>query len=201
MSHDRSKGALLMAMVAIGLLVGAYLAPWFLYDFNSGRQTPPDGPQPESETGIVTHELTFHAGGWSGDVDPTDTAMAQRAVTWTSALLFAAGALLFGVVLGEIPGVDRVIGRNVSLALIGLAMLTTAAAVVVAVWWMPGSMAGYGVEGAYTARLDEPVGYTRAYMHSAWYLTMLGTAAVFGAGLFKFQAGPEARDVLRRQLA
>lgn len=201
MKGDRSTGALVMSLVAVGLLAGAYLTPWFAYDFSTGRQTPPDGPQPEEQTGEETSSLTFYADGWEGDTAPSDPSTADRAVLAIPLGLFAAATTLVLVVFGELPVTHRVLRRPVSLALLGTAFGATLTVALLAAWWIPASMAGHGVTGPFTARLDEPEGYTRAYMHTAWYLVLAAVPTVLAAGLWKFQAGPEAREVLQEHLA
>lgn len=200
MNPDRSRRAALVAVLTIALLVGAWFAPWFIYDFNSGRQTPPGGPQPADETGEVTHHLRMGTTGWEGDIEPSDSELARAGVLAINALLGVAAFALLLVAAGELPGVHRIFGRRASLTFIGIAMTSTMALVFVAALLLPASMEGHGIEGVYTARLDEPDGYTRGYMHTAWYLVMLSVASSFTAGLFKFQAGASPGTVLRERI-
>lgn len=185
-----------MALAAIGLLGVAFTSAWFHYDFTTGRQTPPGGPQPEEVTGIERDGLDFYATQWQGDIEPSDPEMAQDALTVVRYGLGGAAGALALVVLAEIPGIASILRRRVSLALIGLA-LAGLATVAVATWlWLPGSMAGYGVDSPYTAFLSEPNGYTHTSLDWGWYATALAGCAVFATGLFKFQAGPVDPDII-----
>lgn len=186
---EGSIGALLVALVALGLLGAAYVGPWFEYDFSTGRQTPPDGPQPEEETGVERSEMDFYATHWEGDVEPSDEALAERTVWLITNGILVAGIALALVVLGEVPGISYVIRRPVSLVFIAVALAAVAAVAVLTWSWLPESMAGHGVDSQYTSHLEEPSGYTHSTMAWGWYSIALAGCAVFAAGLFKFQAG------------
>lgn len=186
--EERSVGALVMALVALGLLAFAFTAPWFHYDFSTPRQTAPDGPHPEEETGVERRTLLFDADGWHGDAEPSDRGTAQAAVDAIRFGTLAAGGLLVLVALGEVPWIASVLRRPVSLALLGVALVGFAGVVAATWFWLPESLAGLGVDSQYTARLGEE-GYTHTTMGHGWYAAALAWTAVFATALFKFQAG------------
>jgi hypothetical protein len=186
--HERTLGAAAMAVLALAGLAGAWSATWFEYDHSSGRQTAPDGAYNDGVDGVVRHHLAYDAGHWNGDVQP-DAELAHRLGTFVPASLATAAGALALVALGEIPLVDRIIRRRIALALVAVALAAIAAAAVMAWSWMPESMAAYGVDSQFSARLDEPSGYTSSNLSWGWYAAAASFIPALGAGLFKFQAG------------
>jgi hypothetical protein len=184
-----------MAILALAGLAGAWSLTWFEYDHSSGRQTAPDGAYNQGEDGIVRHHLAYNADRWTGDVQP-DAELAERLATYLPAALATAAVALGLVLLGEIPFVDRVIRRRIALALVAVAVAAIAAAAVMAWLWMPESMAAHGVESQFSARLDEPTGYTSTNISWGWYAAAASLIPALGAGLFKFQAGQVDLEVV-----
>lgn len=184
--EERSIGTLLMTLVTLGLLAIAFSSTWFQYDYSTPRHVAPDGPY--EEDGVETHHLRYDAQGWHGDVEPTDPAMAQNAVDAIRLGTLAVAGLLVVVALGEIPYIASLLRRPVSLVVLGAAFAGIAAIAVATWFWLPASLAGLGVDSQYTAALEDD-GYTHTTMAMGWYAMALSWCTLFGAGLFKFQAG------------
>jgi len=195
MSGDRSVGAALAALLALGLLGGAFTLSWFDYEFNSGRKVAPEGPYSDNVTGIEARTLSFYASGSEGDAAPVDDEAARlgaQVLLW--GLRISAGLLILAV-LAEVPGVSRVLRRPVALALYGV-VLVGLAGVLLATWvLLPAAMGEHGIGAPFTSRLEEP-GYTWTSLGWGWAAGALAWAAAFGAALWKFQAG----DVDPRQV-
>lgn len=193
--EERALGVALCALVALGCLAVAWAAPWFEYDFSTGRQTPPDGAYNGGEDGVERDHLEYTATGWSGDVEP-DAALADRLAVAIPLGLAVTTAALGLVALGEVPAVHRLIGRRTALALVGVALAAATATAVMAWLWMPESMAAYRVDSQFAARLDEPSGYTSSSLLWGWYGVAASLVPAIGAGLFKFQAGAVDLEVV-----
>jgi hypothetical protein len=186
---EHSVGAAIMAVLALGLLWVAYQETWFEYDFTSGRKTAPGGAYTMEGNGVERDALDFSATGWQGDVEPSDADKAQDSVDAMSWGLYAAGGAMLVVLLAEVPGVARILRRRLSLTLITIALAACSTAAALAWLWLPETMAGYGVDSQYTARLDEPDGYTHTAMGWGWYAAAASVLVILAAWFFKFQAG------------
>lgn len=191
MTHrdERAVGTAVLALMAIACLAAALLLPWFEYDHSSGRKTAPDAAYNQGEDGVVDEHMTFYATSWEGDVQPSDEQTAQTLTILLPAGLAAAALCLLVVALGEIRTVHRLVPRRTALVLVGLAFAFAAATAILAWVVLPQTMAGYGVTSQYTARLDEPDGYTSSTMMWGWYALAASLVPILGAALFKFQAG------------
>ncbi len=193
---EYARGAAVMSLAVVGLCAVGLAAAWFEYDFSSGRQTPPGTPYHLEGNGVEARSLTFGAWGWDGDVEPSNVDQARMGTAIGLAGTIATGALGVLVALGEVPRIHRVINRRASLALTALAFVTALAAVTATFVLLPASMEGHGVEGAFTARLDEPDGYTHSQMSWGWYAVAPTPLLLVAAALFKFQAGSEGLQVI-----
>lgn len=195
---ERSPGAAVMALVAIALLGASFAFPWFEYDYNSGRQTPPGGPQEESDKHIEERHIEYAPnqksgtsstdGVRTGAATPTDPQLADQAVQRVAWALLAGIVILALMALGEIRIIHKVIRRRVGLALGTLALVPIVAALWIAWFDMPASLAGYGVTWPFTYTLQDD-GYTRTTLDWGWALAALAFPAALAAILFKFQAG------------
>lgn len=197
MSHlsERSMGSLVLAVVAVGLIGASLALPWFSYDHSSGRRTPEGGFHPANETGVIRTSFDTTARSYEGDFAPDSTAQTKSTLNGLSIALFAAGGLLVLAALGELPGIERLLVRPVVLGL----HVAAFAAVGVALWlgWfaVPELLASRGVDSPFTSFLDSD-GYTQTTLRIGWVLAAFALPAVFGAFLFKFQAGaPDATAV------
>ena len=185
---ERAVGTAVLALVAVAALAGAWLLPWFEYDFSTGRQTPPGNAYDGGDDGSVHRGMTYTATAWSGDTAPDEGLASRLALLLPIGLGIAVAALLLAA-LGEVPVVHRVIGRRVALALLAVALAAIAATATMAWLWMPESMAAHGVDSPFTARLDEPDGYTSTKLLWGWYALAASALPTVGAGLLKYQAG------------
>ncbi|MGB1697018.1 MAG: hypothetical protein ACPHK8_01305 [Thermoplasmatota archaeon] len=184
---ERSKGSLVFCLLVAGMVVGALFLPWFHYEENSGRNTAPDGPYGEHKrVQYVNH--TFSPFGDEGDIEGHDAGPWLFAILLTSAC--SAGLLVLAA-LGDIRGIDRVIGRRTSLALQAIGWLGITGSLALAWHWLPQSLAPYGVTKAFTYTLHEPVGYTRTDLGYGWMLTGIAWFGVPIAWIRKFQAGSD----------
>lgn len=187
MVSERSLGNLLLAVAAIALLGFAFVAPWFTYDHSTGRRTPEGGFHSPEEAGVVRERWEAGPSGSDGSPAPDDQARVDSALARMTWALVAAGGLLVLVVLGELPGVDRLLVRPVVLALGALALVGIGYALYVG-WFVLPSAYGHGVQGPFTSFLDD-TGYTMTRIGTGWILAAVAVPAVFGGWLMKFQAG------------
>lgn len=196
MRPEYARGAAVMATCVLALCAVALLATWFEYDFSSGRKTAPDGPYHMEGNGVIRHSLTIGASGWDGDTEPSDLDKANLAVMIGTAGTAATALLSMLVILGEVPGIHALINRRRSLACIAAAIVVALTAAAATFILLPASMAGHGITSPFTARLDEPDGYTHGQLTYGWYAMALTPLLLGGAALFKFQAGADGLSVV-----
>lgn len=187
MVNERSLGNLVLVLAALALLGVAWALPWFTYDHSTGRRTPEGGFHPPEEDGVVRNHWEAGPSGSSGTQGPDEPAQAESATARLAWAVLAAAGLLVLVALGEVPGLDRVLTRPVSLTLGGLALGCIAYALLVGWFVLPGSY-GHGVTSPFTSFLDDS-GYTITRIGTGWILGAVAVPAVFGGWLLKFQAG------------
>jgi hypothetical protein len=190
MTADRnpSIGGLLLALLAVGLVAGAAVLPWWSYDSSTGRKTAPGGPQDPSDTRVERHSRDFGPFWQRGDAKPGDEGAAAFGTLVLGVIVAVAGASLLLALLGEGLRFAAALPRSVSLlvALVGIAALLAALA-----WtWLalPATMSGQGVQGAFTDRLLEER-YVRTTLGPGWVLAALAVPAALGSFAFRFQAG------------
>jgi hypothetical protein len=186
---ERSTGALLLALIAVGLLSLGYLWPWLSYDDSTGRRTPPGGFHDPSDTGIEKHYIDFGPFAVTGDIAPSNPERADLLTLILGSLWVAAGAAFLLMAIAEIPPFTRFMGRTVSLVLclFGLASLGTA--LWIAYGPLPHTMAGLGIKSAFTYELVEPNGYYRTTLGQGWIAAIASAPFALAAFAFKFQAG------------
>lgn len=188
MVSERSLGSFLLGLLAIGLLATSLLLPWFSYAYSSGRRTAEGGLHDPDDTGVIHQSWEASPQGWDGTITPTDPARADQVLLWTLAAVAAALVLTALAILGDLPGIDRVLVRPAALALHAAAFAASGAALALTWFALPGTLSGYGVTGPFTSFLDD-TGYTQTTLRVGWSLAALALAPMFGAFLFKFQAG------------
>jgi hypothetical protein len=199
MVSERSTFSLILAALAIGLIGVSFTMDWFTYYQSSGRQTPYGGFHAENETGVVSSSLETSPGAFEGDAQPQDAEKAQQYVDWEAWSLYAAIGLLALIILGEIPGPDRIITRPVSLTLYGIAFAATAFSLIVAWFFFPGTIEPR-VDDPFTSFLAED-GYTRTTLWWGWVAAALAVPMIVAGFLVKFQAGaPDPQQVVELML-
>ncbi len=198
---ERSAGALVLAIISLGVLALAFTSPWFYYEHSSNRQAPPDGPQGDL-TGVERHTLEYYPDRWvgltqasdvrhaeyPGDSLPADPELADKAVKVMTYSFYIAAAGMVLLVLGEIPGISLILVRPVGIAVSVVSLAAMGVALYVGWFWVPGSVAGYGVEDPFTAKLVED-GYIRSRLTIGFAYGAIAATTIFSAGLWKFGAG------------
>lgn len=187
MIQDSSRSAFVFAIIVIGLLTGALLAPWLEYDYSSGRGTSPDGPYGDDPR-VQRAEHTLGALPGSGDLEPEGDRTVQLVIFYG---LLAGGLCLLIAAAGDLPKLHALVSRRVSLSLYVAAWATTMATLLVGWFWLPSTLSGYGVEGPFTHILVEPDGYTRTTLSFGWILGGLAFLGIPVAWIQKFQAGAD----------
>lgn len=187
MVSERSVGNLLLVLAALALLGVAWALPWFTYDHSTGRRTPEGGFHPPEEDGVLRNHWEAGPAGTSGTPAPDHPARVDAALARLVWALVAAGGLLALVALGEVPRLDRILTRPLSLTLGALALGCLAYALYVG-WFVLPAAYGHGVQGPFTSFLDDS-GYTMTRVGTGWILGAVAVPAVLGGWLLKFQAG------------
>lgn len=199
-TSEASRIALLACLVGIGLVVGAFLLPWFEVDASSGRRTPPDGLQSPDDRGITYRTWDNGAFLAAGDAPPADPAANRQWSDLIGALTMGAGILLGIGVLAEIPGIRLFLPRAVSLSAIGLGFAAMVAAGIIGWFLIPQS---YGLSDApFATSLDGDAVYWRTSLQTGWWLGALAVPIAAIAWFAKFQAGwadPSAVEHLGRR--
>lgn len=192
MTADRnpSIGGLLLALLAVGLVAGAAVLPWWSYDSSTGRKTPAGGPQDPGDTRVERHSRDFGPFWQRGDAAPSDEGAAALGVLVLGALAATAGAGLLLALAGEGVRFAAAFPRGLNLA--GAAVALAALAAALAWTWLalPATMSGYGVDGAFSYRLLED-GYIRTTLGPGWVLGALAVPAALGSFAFRYQAGSQ----------
>jgi hypothetical protein len=186
--RDPSWGALLLAIVAVGLLAVSFVVPWWSFDSSTGRKTAEGGPQDPDDTRVERHSLDYLPFRTVGDQQPSDAEGAEQGVLLLgiAASTAAGGLALF--VLFEAFRFLRSFPRGVSLAVSVLAVLGAIGGLVLTYYVLPGTMEGQQVDGPFTDILLEP-GYIRTTLGPGWVLGALAVPLGLGALAFRFQAG------------
>lgn len=192
MTVDRnpSIGGLLLALLAVGLVAGAAVLPWWSYDSSTGRKTPLGGPQDPEDTRVERHSRDFGPFWQRGDAEPSDEGGAAFGTLVLGLAVAVAGSGLALAFFSEGLRFATTFPRGVSLA----AALAGVAGIAAALAWtwlaLPGTMSGYGVQGAFTDRLLED-NYVRTTLGPGWVLAALAIPAALGSFAFRFQAGSQ----------
>ncbi|MES2154820.1 MAG: hypothetical protein V4510_06755 [bacterium] len=183
---EKSWWALAFALAAGAMLAGSVMAPWFSAEHSSGRRTPPNGLEPPQDTGVQRQTLDDGPGTTRGDIpvaEPAKHAEWLRDMSWLS---LAAAVGLAIVFLAEVPGIQRVVPRFVSLAASGVATLALAGALAVTWFGLPASV---GISSApFTSELRGD-GYWRTTLGAGFALAGGAIPLSIAAFLAKFQAG------------
>ena len=192
---ERSTGAMVCALMAVGLLGLSLAIPWFTYDSSSGRRTPPTGFHDPEDTQAIEHHIEFWPTKTEGDIEPSDPQKADQYVQWMGWGVFGAGGLLVLLALLEIPGLPKLLPRAVSL--LGFLVALGAIAAPLAVTWyrLPETLAGYGVDGPFSYHLDGE-NYHQTTIWWGWVCAALAWPLAFGGALLKFQAGADDPSLL-----
>jgi hypothetical protein len=186
--RDPSWGALLLAVLAVGLLAVSFAVPWWSFDSSTGRKTPDGGPQDPSDTRVERHSLDYAPFRQSGDQQPSDADGAKQGVLYLGiAVATATGGMGLFVVF-EAFRFLRSFPRGLSLVVSILAVLGIVAALLLTYYVLPETMRGNQVDGAFTDLLLEP-GYVRTTLGPGWVLAALATPLALGALAFRYQAG------------
>lgn len=186
--RDPSWGALLLALLATGLLAVSFVTPWWSYDSSTGRKTVDGGPQDPEDTRVERHSLDFLPFRLVGDQEPSDRQAAEQAVLVLGIGASAAAGGLGLFALFEAARFLRAFPRGVSLGLSLVAVLGVGLGLYWSYFLAPLSMAGNSVNGAFTDILLED-GYIRTTLGPGWVLAALATPLGLGALAFRFQAG------------
>lgn len=188
MDRDPSWGALLLALIAVGLIGLSFALPWWSFDSSTGRQTAEGGPQDPDDTRVERHSLDYLPFRQAGDQQPSDPEGARQGVLLLgiAASVAAGGLALF--ILFEAFRFLRPFPRSISLIVSLLAVLGGVAGLVLTCLVLPGTMAGNGVDGVFTDRLLDP-GYIRTALGPGWILAAIAVPMALGALAFRFQAG------------
>ncbi|MEA3137257.1 MAG: hypothetical protein QOJ26_1662 [Thermoplasmata archaeon] len=186
--RDPSWGALLLALLAVGLLALTFVTPWWSFDSSTGRKTADGGPQDPSDTRVEKHSLDYMPFRQTGDQQPSDAEGAKQGVLYLgiAAATAAGGMALF--VLFEAFRFLRSFPRGLSLLVSVLAVLGCLAGLVLTYYVLPQTMRGDQVDGTFTDRLLDP-GYIRTALGPGWVLAALATPLSLGALAFRYQAG------------
>lgn len=190
MERDRepSRGAVLMAVLAVALVGASFALPWWSYDSSTGRKTAEGGPQDPDDTRVERHSLDYMPFRQEGDQQASDPAAAKQGalLLGVAASVAAGGLVLF--LLFEAVRVARPFPRGLSLAVSVLAVLGLAAGLYLAAVVLPATMAGEGVEGAFTDKLLDPW-YIRTTLGLGWAAAALALPVALAALAFRYQAG------------
>lgn len=186
--RDPSRGALLLTLLALALVAGSAALPWWSHDTSTGRKTPEGGPQDPEDTRVERHSYDAGPFWQRGDVEPSDPEGAKQAVLALGLAAAAAGMALLVAFAGEVARRWAAFPRAPSLACHLAACSGLAVALAVAWLVLPGTMAGHGVEGAFTDRLLE-THYVRTTLGPGWVAGALAVASTLGAFAFRYQAG------------
>lgn len=190
MERDRepSRGATLMAILAIALVGASFALPWWSYDSSTGRKTTEGGPQDPEDTRVEKHSLDYLPFRQEGDQQPSDPDGARQGalLLGIAASVAAGGLVLF--LLFEAVRLARPFPRGLSLLASVLAVLGIAAALCLAAFVLPATMAGEGVEGAFTDRLLDDW-YISTTLGLGWVAAALALPVALAALAFRYQAG------------
>lgn len=188
MDRDPSRGALLLALLAV-LLVGlSFALPWWSFDSSTGRQTPDGGPQDPDDTRVERRSLDFLPFRLVGDQQPSDAAGAdQAALALGIAASTAAGGLGLFIVF-EALRFRWSVPRPLSLVVATIALAGAVGGLVYTCLAVPATMAGNGVTGVFTDRLVDPE-YVRTTLGSGWVLAILSVPLALGGMALRYQAG------------
>ena len=190
MERDRepSWGALLLALLAVGLLATSFALPWWSFDSSTGRKTPVGGPQDPEDTRVERHSLDYLPFRLEGDQEPSDRPGAEAGVLQLgiAASVAAGGMGLF--VLFETFRFLRSFPRGLSLLVSTLSVLGAIGGLVLTYFVLPATMEENGVTGTFTDVLLDP-GYIRTALGPGWVLGALAVPLALGALAFRYQAG------------
>ena len=192
MTVDRnpSIGGLLLALLAVGLVAGAALLPWWSYDSSTGRKTPLGGPQDPEDTRVERHSRDYGPFWSRGDAAPSDPDGAALGVLVLGVVASVAAAGLLLALVGEGVRFGAAFPRRLNLAGGLVAVAALAAALAWAWLALPATMSGHGVQGAFTDRLLED-NYVRTTLGPGWVLGALAIPAALGSFAFRYQAGSQ----------
>lgn len=186
--REQSWGALLLALLAVGLLAVSFVTPWWSFDSSTGRKTPEGGPQDPDDTRVERHSLDYLPFRQTGDQQPSDAEGAKQGVLVLGiAAATSAGALVLFAVF-EAARFLRAFPRWLSLLLSSIAVAGILAGLLLTYFVLPSTMAGNDVDGAFTDRLLDP-GYIRTTLGVGWILAAIALPVALGALGFRYQAG------------
>ncbi len=183
---ERTGLGLLLALVVVALIGVGYTMPWWSFEESTGRQNAPNGPV--EERAVERADVDFYADRWEGDLEPTEALSATGAMQTIRVASYTAVGAMGLYLLGQIPGVSRIITRSWCM----LAGTVAFAAVLVALYsgWteLPMSMAAKGVDGPFTSLLLEN-GYIRTNLNTGWVAAAFAAVAALGTVMAAYGAG------------
>lgn len=177
-----------MAFLAVGLVGASFALPWWSFDSSTGRKTAEGGPQDPADTRVEKHSLDYLPFRLEGDQQPSDPEGAEQGVLRLGIAASVAGGGMALFLLFEAFRFLRPFPRGLSLLVSALAVLGLGAGLAVAAFALPATMAGNGVDGAFTDRLLDPH-YIRTTLGLGWVAAALALPVALGALAFRFQAG------------
>lgn len=190
MERDRepSRGAVLMALLAVGLVGASFALPWWSYDSSTGRKTAEGGPQDPEDTRVERHSLDYLPFRQEGDQQPSDAEGARQGVLRLGIAASVAGGGLVLFLLFEALRYLRPFPRGASLAVSTLSVLGIAGGLLHAAFVLPLTMRGDGVHGPFTDSLLD-THYIHTTLGLGWVAAALALPVALGALAFRFQAG------------
>lgn len=187
MVHERSALNLGLMVVAAALISVSFALPWWSYEHSTGRRIPENAFSDPGDDGVIATDWQARPGSGEGTQQPQDPDGVRASLARIEWSLLAALALVALSALSEVPGVDRVLVRRVTLACDAVAFLAITWALVDA-WFLLPDAFGNGADRAFASGLDD-AGYTMTRIRLGWGAAALALAPVFGGWLAKYQAG------------
>ena len=186
--REQSWGALLLALLAVGLLAVSFVTPWWSFESSTGRKTAEGGPQDPDDTRVEKHSLGYLPFRQTGDQQPSDAEGARQGVLMLGIAATTAIGSLALFALFELVRFMRVFPRWLSLLVSTFAVAGILGGLLLTYFVLPLTMRGNGVEGAFTDILLDP-GYIRTTLDVGWIAAAISLPLALGALGFRYQAG------------